>query len=48
MRWGRVPWAHELNQAELTARVAASLLVIHSSVEHHSAKAKATPEQISQ
>ncbi|KAH9638659.1 hypothetical protein HF086_013931 [Spodoptera exigua] len=48
MRWGRVPWAHELNQAELTARVAASLLVIHSSVEHHSAKAKTTPQQISQ
>uniref|UniRef100_A0A2A4IY97 ATP synthase mitochondrial F1 complex assembly factor 2 n=1 Tax=Heliothis virescens TaxID=7102 RepID=A0A2A4IY97_HELVI len=48
MRWGRVPWAHELNQAELTARVAASLLVIHSSAENHSAKAKASPEQLSQ
>ncbi|PZC77241.1 hypothetical protein B5X24_HaOG203558 [Helicoverpa armigera] len=47
-RWGRVPWAHELNQAELTARVAASLLVIHSSAENHSAKAKASPEQLSQ
>ncbi|XP_075991635.1 ATP synthase mitochondrial F1 complex assembly factor 2 homolog l(2)k14505 [Anticarsia gemmatalis] len=48
MRWGRVPWAHELNQAELTSRVAASLLVIHSSVEKHSAKAKATAEEQSQ
>ncbi|CAH2104296.1 unnamed protein product [Euphydryas editha] len=40
MRWGRVPWAHELNQAELTARVAASLIVIHSSSERHSAANK--------
>ncbi|XP_045511673.1 ATP synthase mitochondrial F1 complex assembly factor 2 [Colias croceus] len=38
--WGRVPWAHELNQAELTARVAASLLVIQNSTELHSQKAK--------
>lgn len=45
MRWGRVPWAHELNQAELTSRVAASLLVIHSSVEKHSTKQKASPEE---
>lgn len=42
MRWGRVPWAHEINQAELTSRVAAALLVIQGSVEKHSAKAKAT------
>ncbi|XP_047544559.1 ATP synthase mitochondrial F1 complex assembly factor 2 [Vanessa atalanta] len=40
LRWGRVPWAHELNQAEMTARVAASLLVIQSSSERHSAAAK--------
>ncbi|CAH0603003.1 unnamed protein product [Chrysodeixis includens] len=45
LQWGRVPWAHELNQAELTSRVAASLLVIHSSVENHTAKAKATPQE---
>ncbi|XP_063838556.1 ATP synthase mitochondrial F1 complex assembly factor 2 [Ostrinia nubilalis] len=42
-RWGRVPWAHELNQAELTARVAASLLIIQCSTESHSARAK-TPQ----
>ncbi|CAG9566716.1 unnamed protein product [Danaus chrysippus] len=39
-RWGRVPWAHELNQAELTARVSASLLVIHANSERHSATQK--------
>nr|XP_032510554.1 ATP synthase mitochondrial F1 complex assembly factor 2 [Danaus plexippus plexippus] len=39
-RWGRVPWAHELNQAELTARVSASLLVIHANSERHSAAQK--------
>ncbi|CAH2231765.1 jg7178 [Pararge aegeria aegeria] len=43
--WGRVPWAHELNQAELSARVAAALLVIHSSTERHSASAKKTSEK---
>lgn len=44
MRWGRVPWAHELNQAEMTARVAASLLVIYSSSERHSATKKSQGE----
>ncbi|CAB3230789.1 unnamed protein product [Arctia plantaginis] len=48
IRWGRVTWAHELNQAELTSRVAASLLVIHSSVENHTTKAKAKSEEESQ
>ncbi|XP_034826037.1 ATP synthase mitochondrial F1 complex assembly factor 2 [Maniola hyperantus] len=43
--WGRVPWAHELNQAELTARVAAALLVIHSSSERHSAAVKKTQDK---
>ncbi|KAJ8729293.1 hypothetical protein PYW08_000874 [Mythimna loreyi] len=47
-QWGRVEWAHELNQAELTARVAASLLVIHSSIERHSTKAKTAPEEVTQ
>ncbi|XP_050361980.1 ATP synthase mitochondrial F1 complex assembly factor 2 [Nymphalis io] len=42
LRWGRVPWAHELNQAEMSARVSASLLVIQSSTERHSATAKKT------
>ncbi|XP_073941991.1 ATP synthase mitochondrial F1 complex assembly factor 2 homolog l(2)k14505 [Choristoneura fumiferana] len=40
-RWGRVPWAHELGQAELTARVAAALLVVHGCSDSHSARAKA-------
>ncbi|KAG6460887.1 hypothetical protein O3G_MSEX012279 [Manduca sexta] len=44
-RWGRVPWAHELNQAELTARVAASLLVVHCSSEIHTSKVKSSPQQ---
>lgn len=48
MRWGRVPWAHELNQAELTSRVAAALLVIHSSVEKYSTKTKVKSEEQSQ
>ncbi|CAK1550079.1 unnamed protein product [Leptosia nina] len=39
-RWGRVPWAHELNQVELTARVAASLLIIQNSTELHLEKIK--------
>ncbi|CAK1602947.1 unnamed protein product [Parnassius mnemosyne] len=43
MRWGRVQWAHELNQAELTSRVAAALLVIQSSTEKHSATTKKKP-----
>ncbi|CAH2988872.1 unnamed protein product [Chilo suppressalis] len=41
-RWGRVPWAHELNQAELTARVSAALLVIQCTSESYSATAKTT------
>ncbi|KAJ0181986.1 hypothetical protein K1T71_002708 [Dendrolimus kikuchii] len=45
VRWGRVPWAHELNQAELTARVAASLFVIHCSSEGHSSKTKSNPSE---
>lgn len=45
-RWGRVSWAHELSQAELTARVAASLLVIQASTERHSAKKKNSPESV--
>lgn len=48
LSWGRVPWAHELNQAEMTARVAASLLVIQCSTERHSSTAKASPEQNTQ
>ncbi|CAG9098475.1 unnamed protein product [Plutella xylostella] len=40
-RWGRVAWAHGVSQAELTARVAAALLVVHSSGEVHEAKVKA-------
>ncbi|KAJ2953764.1 hypothetical protein O0L34_g1391 [Tuta absoluta] len=49
VHWGRVPWAHELNQVELTSRVAASLLVIHCAVEMHTAKQKKPPsEQITQ
>ncbi|XP_038212019.1 uncharacterized protein LOC119832384 [Zerene cesonia] len=44
-RWGRVPWAHELNQAELTSRVAASLLIIQNSTELHSQKAKKSPSE---
>ncbi|XP_063376513.1 ATP synthase mitochondrial F1 complex assembly factor 2 [Cydia fagiglandana] len=44
-RWGRVPWAHELNQAELTARVAAALLVVAGAGESHSARAKSTPPE---
>ncbi|XP_049868889.1 ATP synthase mitochondrial F1 complex assembly factor 2 [Pectinophora gossypiella] len=44
-RWGRVPWAHELNQADLTSRVAASILVIHTSADRHSAKSKAKPSE---
>lgn len=45
LRWGRVPWAHELNQAELTARVAASILVIQGSSERHSAAAKQNKDE---
>lgn len=45
VRWGRVPWAHELNQAELTARVAASCLVIHAAVEKNSLSVKNRSEQ---
>ncbi|XP_068621222.1 ATP synthase mitochondrial F1 complex assembly factor 2 [Battus philenor] len=45
VRWGRVPWAHELNQAELTSRVAAALLVIHTSVEKHTASVKKSSEK---
>ncbi|XP_072936882.1 ATP synthase mitochondrial F1 complex assembly factor 2 [Epargyreus clarus] len=45
MHWGRVPWAHELNQAELTARVSAALLVIHCSSERHSAATKKNPRE---
>ncbi|KAL4712925.1 hypothetical protein ACJJTC_011995 [Scirpophaga incertulas] len=44
-RWGRVPWAHELNQAELTARVSAALLVVQCSGETHSATTKASPNE---
>ncbi|XP_059060448.1 ATP synthase mitochondrial F1 complex assembly factor 2 isoform X1 [Achroia grisella] len=40
MRWGRVPWAHELNQAELSSRVAAALLVIQCSTEKHTTTVK--------
>ncbi|KOB75055.1 Lethal (2), partial [Operophtera brumata] len=43
-RWGRMSWAHELSQVDLTSRVAASLLVIQTSSERHSAKKKNTPE----
>ncbi|XP_013182903.2 ATP synthase mitochondrial F1 complex assembly factor 2 [Amyelois transitella] len=43
IRWGRVPWAHELNQAELTARVAASLLVVQCTAERHSSAKKTPP-----
>lgn len=39
-RWGQVPWAHGLNQADLTSRVAASLFVIHCCNERHTAKTK--------
>ncbi|KAM3964864.1 ATP synthase mitochondrial F1 complex assembly factor 2 homolog l(2)k14505 [Aphomia sociella] len=39
-RWGRVPWAHELNQAEVSSRVAAALLVIECSTEKHSTTKK--------
>ncbi|XP_053605946.1 ATP synthase mitochondrial F1 complex assembly factor 2 [Plodia interpunctella] len=46
IHWGRVPWAHELNQAELTARVAAALLVVQCSVERHSSAVKAPPGEI--
>lgn len=45
-RWGRVAWAHELSQAELTARVAASLLVIQTASEQHSAKKKTSLESV--
>ncbi|CAH2067111.1 unnamed protein product, partial [Iphiclides podalirius] len=45
LRWGRVPWAHELNQAELTSRVAAALLVIQSSTEKHLETIKSRSEQ---
>ncbi|XP_022122209.2 ATP synthase mitochondrial F1 complex assembly factor 2 [Pieris rapae] len=44
-RWGRVPWAHELNQVELTSRVAASLLIIQNSTELHTEKAKKKAEE---
>ncbi|XP_041980219.1 ATP synthase mitochondrial F1 complex assembly factor 2 [Aricia agestis] len=40
LSWGRVPWAHEMNQAELTARVAASLFFIHCSGDKQSIAAK--------
>ncbi|XP_026757192.2 ATP synthase mitochondrial F1 complex assembly factor 2 [Galleria mellonella] len=40
IRWGRVPWAHELNQAELSSRVAAALLVVQCSTEKHSTTVK--------
>lgn len=42
-RWGRVPWAHEVNQMELTARVSAALLVLHCGHEKHSTTAKTAP-----
>ncbi|GBP10228.1 ATP synthase mitochondrial F1 complex assembly factor 2 [Eumeta japonica] len=45
LRWGRVPWAHELAQAELTARVSAAALVLHCSNDMHSAANKVHPGQ---
>ncbi|VVC92217.1 unnamed protein product [Leptidea sinapis] len=45
-RWGRVPWAHELNQMELTARVAAALLIVQTSTDYQSAKEKKKNESV--
>lgn len=38
--WGRVEWAHDLNQQDLQARVAAAVLFIHFHTTHSSVKEK--------
>ncbi|XP_004930951.1 ATP synthase mitochondrial F1 complex assembly factor 2 isoform X1 [Bombyx mori] len=43
-RWGRVPWAHGLSQADLTARVSAALLLVHCATEKHAIKTKSAQD----
>lgn len=38
--WGRVEWAHDLNQQDLQARVAASILFIYFHTSEHLVKQK--------
>lgn len=38
--WGRVEWAHDLNQQDLQARVAAAVLFIHFNTSHSFVKEK--------
>lgn len=38
--WGRVEWAHDLNQQDLQARLAASVLFIHFNNSEHLIKEK--------
>lgn len=46
--WGRVEWAHDLNQVDLQSRVAAAILFIHlnSATEHVTAKKKIVQQLI--
>lgn len=38
--WGRVEWAHDLNQQDLQARLAAAVLFIHFNTSEHLIKEK--------